>query len=173
MKSKITLFSILFITIVSNYCLAQNTEIDSLKRVLKVTKIDTSKINIYNHIADKFKESNPDSTAFYAKKAAVLSLKINYDFGLANSYINTGNSNIILGNYKIAINEFKKAQSKFQSLVVSDVENKLFKNGLARTYASCGVIYSQESNYYIISTLQLLHGAKHRNRQFKASAKSN
>ncbi len=129
--------------------MAQTTEIDSLKRVLKVTKIDTSKVNIYNHIADKFKESNPDSTAFFAKKAAALSLKINYDFGLANSFINTGNSNIILGNYKIAIDEFKKAQSKFQSLLTSDAENKLFKNGLARTYASCGVIYSQESNYYL------------------------
>ena len=112
MKRNLNIFLIIVISIFGNFCLAQNTEIDSLKRVLKVIKIDTSKVNIYNHIADKFKESNPDSTAFYAQKAAALSLKIKYDFGLANSYINTGNSNIILGNYKVAIQEFKKAQSK-------------------------------------------------------------
>ena len=120
-----------------------------MKRVLKVVKIDSAKVNIYNRIADKFKESNPDSTAFYANKAASLSLKIKYAFGLANSFINKGNSNIILGNYKIAVNEFRKAQLKFQSLLESDTENKLYKNGLARAYASCGVIYSQESNYYM------------------------
>ena len=149
LKRKFPIFLIILLSVLCNYCMAQSTEIDSLKRVLKATKIDTSKVNIYNHIADKFKESNPDSTAFYAQKAAALSLKLKYDFGLANSYINTGNSNIILGNYKIAISEFKKAQLKFQSLVALDGENKFFKTGLARTYASCGVIYSQESNYYL------------------------
>jgi hypothetical protein len=33
-------------------CFGQQAAIDSLKRVLKVTKIDTSKIPLYNVIAD-------------------------------------------------------------------------------------------------------------------------
>ncbi|WP_310382048.1 tetratricopeptide repeat protein [Flavobacterium sp.] len=132
-----------------NVCFAQHSEIDSLKRVLKVVKIDTSRVNIYNHIANKFKETNPDSTAFYAQKATLLSKKINYKFGLANSYINKGNSNIILGNYKKAKADFINAQKEYELLLEKDTENKEFKNGLARAYASIGVVFSEESNYYM------------------------
>lgn len=128
---------------------SQKTEIDSLKRVLNVAKIDTAKVNIYNSLADRFKETNPDSTAFYAQKASVLSKKINYGFGLANSFINKGNSNIILGNYKNAKAHFHQAQVAYQALLGDDSDNKKFKNGLARAYASLGVVFSEESNYYI------------------------
>jgi hypothetical protein len=51
---------------------------DSLKQILKFSKIDTVQVNLLNKIADKFKESNPDSTIFYTRKAAVLATKINY-----------------------------------------------------------------------------------------------
>jgi tetratricopeptide (TPR) repeat protein len=141
-------FLFIFFVFASN-CFGQRAEIDSLKRVLQVTKVDTSKVNIYNHLADKFKETNPDSTAFYASKATLLSKKINYGFGLANSYINKGNSNIILGDYKNAKSEFTKAQLEFESLLNDENDNKRLKNGLARAYASIGVVFSEESNYYM------------------------
>lgn len=141
---------ILFFTLF--YCqisFSQKSEIDSLKRVLSVSKADTSKVNLYNHLADKFKESNPDSTAFYANKAKSLSSKTGYGFGLASAYINKGNSNIILGNYKNAKSDFKKAQIEFEKLLNDDSNNKKYKNGLARAYASEGVVFSEESNYYM------------------------
>lgn len=147
MKTKHSIFLFTVILCIQNVCLSQNKETDSLKRVLKVVKVDTTKVNLYNKLADKFKESNPDSTAFYAHKAAILSSKINYNFGLANSYINKGNSSIILGKYKEAKIEFQKAQIEFQKLLAEESTNKLYKNGLARAFASQGVIYSEESNY--------------------------
>lgn len=149
LKTKHPIILLLSLLFASTLCWSQKSEIDSLKRVLKVVKADTTKVNLYNHIADKFKESNPDSTFFYAKKAMKLSEKINYGFGLANSHINIGNSNIIIGNYKEAKNEFKKAQITFENLLENSVENKEYKNGLARAFASQGVIYSEESNYYM------------------------
>lgn len=125
--------------------------IDSLKDVLSVVKSDSAKVNTYNNIADKYKESNPDSTAFYAIKAATLARKTNYNFGLANAYINSGNSNIILGNYRRANQYFNKAQLAFEKLLTSssEIDAKQIKNGLARAFASQGIVFSQESNYYM------------------------
>jgi tetratricopeptide (TPR) repeat protein len=149
LKNKIHIITIFFGLAFSNLLFSQKSEIDSLKRVLQVTKVDTSKANIYNHIANKYKETNPDSTAFYAQKAALLSKQIKYGFGLGNSYINLGNSNIILGNYETATVCFNKAAEQFQVLLKSDDENLQYKNGLARTFASLGVIYSEQGNYYV------------------------
>jgi tetratricopeptide (TPR) repeat protein len=144
--SKIILYSI--ILFVGHSAWSQQATIDSLKRVIRVTKTDTAKANIYNHLAFEYKESNPDTTFFYAKKALELSTTIRYDFGIANSYVNFGNGNIVLGNYKAAKNYFEKAKTTYQKLVDNETKNKIFINGLARSYASLGVIYSQESNYY-------------------------
>lgn len=127
----------------------QQTEIDSLKRVLRVARTDTAKVNTCNRLADRFKESNPDSTAFYAGRALKLSKKNNYGWGLANACINLGNSNIILGQYKKAKNDFGLAQRSFTALLADDAHNKQLKNGLARAYASLGVVFSEESNYYM------------------------
>ncbi|MCZ8197213.1 MAG: tetratricopeptide repeat protein [Flavobacterium sp.] len=149
MKNKIHIIILFFGLTSSNQLFSQKSEIDSLKRVLQVTKVDTSKANIYNHIANKYKEINPDSTAFYAQKAALYSKQIKYGFGLGNSYINLGNSNIILGNYETATVCFNKAAEQFQVLLKSDDENFQYKNGLARAFASLGVIYSEQGNYYV------------------------
>lgn len=127
---------------------SQQATIDSLKRVYKVTKIDTAKVGILNKLASEFKEINPDSTSFYAKKALQLSAKLNYSFGQANGEVNLGNASIILGDYSVAKSHFEKAKTIFESLLKKDDENKTFIYGLARCYSSLGVIYSQEGNYY-------------------------
>jgi tetratricopeptide (TPR) repeat protein len=146
-KSHIKLF--LFATLICVQVRAQTFQADSLKRVLRVVKTDTARVNLYNNLADQFKESNPDSTTFYAQKASLLSSKINFGFGLANANVNKGNANIILGNYAAALVDFKNAQSKYEALLEDEPENNALKNGLARAYASAGVVYSEESNYYM------------------------
>jgi tetratricopeptide (TPR) repeat protein len=144
---KIVLF--LIITNFSNVCIAQNIEIDSLKRVLQVAKIDTIKINLYNKIADSYKSSYPDSTQFYANKAKDLSLKISYPLGLGQSYINTGISQLVLGDYKKASSFFLKSKKHFEKLLETDKNNTTYKNGLARSSASLGIIYTEQNNYYL------------------------
>ncbi|WP_309640888.1 tetratricopeptide repeat protein [Flavobacterium sp.] len=151
MKNINSISFLLFLTSMSVFSQSSATEVDSLKRVLSVVKIDTAKVNVLNSIADKYKESNPDSTAFYAVKAAALAQHTNYNFGLANAYINSGNSNIILGNYRQANQYFGKAQAVFEMLLNADseIEIKRIQNGLARAFASQGIVFSQESNYYM------------------------
>ncbi len=142
-------FIFLLFLFIGVHSFAQKSAIDSLKRVLSVAKIDTSKVNTYNYLADQFKESNPDSTAFYAQKAMQLSQKIEYNFGLANSLMNSGNANIIRSNYGQALKDFNKAQSVYKKLLEtnSEIDKKKIKNGLARAYASAGVVFSVENNY--------------------------
>lgn len=140
---------LLFAILICGVCNAQNVQIDSLKRVLGAAVKDTVRINLYNKIADQYKQINPDSTLFYAKKAAFFSGKAGYPFGLASAYTNLGNASIILGNYPDALRNFKKAQSKFEVLVRQNPENKSTKSGLARSFASSGVVYTEQSNYYM------------------------
>jgi tetratricopeptide (TPR) repeat protein len=144
--SKIILCS--FLLFFGQFSWSQQTTIDSLKRVFKVTKTDTAKVNIYNHLAFEFKESSSDSSFYYASKAEVWARKINYKDGLANAAINLGNVNIIIGDYPEAKKQFGKAKIIFESLLESDEENKTYIYGLARCYSSLGVIFSQEGNYY-------------------------
>ena len=72
---------------------------------------------------------NPSASILSTKKAAVLSQKVKYNFGLASSFINSGNSNIILGNYKEALSYFQKAEKSFENQL-SDTDLISFLDGL-------------------------------------------
>lgn len=135
----------------STISLAQSTAIDSLKKVIQITKTDTTQVNALNALADAYKESNSDSTLFYGQKASALAKKIHYVFGLANAAMNQGNANIINSNYKQALLFFNDAQLAYQTLLASNSNKNLkpIKNGLARAYASSGVVYSEVNNYSI------------------------
>lgn len=126
---------------------AQNVQIDSLKNALRITKADTLKVNQYNQLADLYKEIDPDSTLFFANKAAALSIKNDYRFGLASANINKGNASIILGNYAVALKYFTTAKSEYEVVLQQHKNTKQVTTGLARAYASSGVVYSEQSNH--------------------------
>ncbi len=130
---------------------SQNPVIDSLKRALITTKTDSSKVNTLNFIAGEFIGSNPDSTTYYANKALTLAKKTNFSFGMANASMNKGNANIIMSQYKKALVDFNTAEAYYQNAfkTAEDAAIKKVKNGLARTYASSGVVYSEVNNYSI------------------------
>lgn len=131
------------------FSFAQQPVIDSLQRVLSVSRIDTAKVNIYNALAHEFRESNPDSTQFYAAKALQLSDKSRYEFGMANALLNKGNAFVILSDYPKARQNFLAAQKHFENLLGSgsDIAENRIQNGLARAYASAGVVFSEENDY--------------------------
>ncbi len=145
MKNKIHV--LLLLLLITKLAFSQNRAIDSLKRVLKVSKIDTSRVAIYNNIANEFKNINPDSTAYYGTKANELALKNDFELGQATAQINIGNSNIMLSNYTKAILNFDKAQKIYTHLLDFDSNNKTLKTGLARSFASAGVVFSELNNY--------------------------
>lgn len=125
-----------------------SAQVDSLKRVLKVSKNDTVRINLYNKLAVAHRDINPDSTAWYATQALTLSNKVTYDPGKGNAEINLGNAQLIKGNYDGALKHFEKAESIFTRLTQDNPDDSWFQSGLARSHASLGVIFSEQSNYY-------------------------
>ena len=147
MKNSFRFFLFFALSILSgHFSFAQGQNIDSLKRVIAASKIDTAKVNSYNKLANEFREINPDSVLFYAKTALTLSQKNRYAFGEASALMNFGNANIVLSNYPKALQCFVQAQARFKKLLY-DSDLPHLKNGLARAYASSGVVFSEENNY--------------------------
>ena len=64
---------------------AQQATIDSLHQLLAVAKKDTTRINLLNLIAARYRLSNRDSVMKYANEAHTMSLKINYVEGEVNA----------------------------------------------------------------------------------------
>ncbi|HEX8562657.1 MAG TPA: tetratricopeptide repeat protein [Flavobacterium sp.] len=128
---------------------AADAQSDRASQVFASARSDTAKVNGYNRVALQYTQSYPDSTLFYARKAADISRKTGYDFGLANADINFGNSALLLGNYGVALKHFSSAKSRFEKLADDSPQDVSFQNGLARALASSGVAYSEESNYYL------------------------
>ncbi|MBN9283121.1 MULTISPECIES: tetratricopeptide repeat protein [unclassified Flavobacterium] len=130
---------------------AQENTIPELKSGLKTVKTDTAKVTILNKIAHIFRESNSDSTLFYAKKAAALAQKNGDHYGLAIACINIGNANIISSNYAEALKNFEQAKALFTDLLThpaaTAVTQNQIRNGLARSYGSCGIVYSEQNDY--------------------------
>ncbi|CAM3422908.1 Signal transduction histidine kinase internal region domain-containing protein [Flavobacterium longum] len=128
---------------------AQTAKTDSLTRMLKVVRTDSAKANLLNKLSVQWREISPDSAMVYAKRAAALSQKNGYDLGAANAQINLGNTNIILGNYRAAKAHFESAKQMFENIREDQPDNNIIKIHLARACASLGVVYSEESNYYL------------------------
>ncbi len=152
MKNKQTSYQcLLFLFFVFFTTNGQNTAVDSLQKVLRNTKVDATKVNSYNGLADLYKETNPDSAFYYARKATSIAIQINDNLGLANAEMTLGNVGIINSNYKEAILHFNNAIDFFNKIKSpnSDEKTKSLKNGLARAYASIGVVYSEVNNYSI------------------------
>ncbi len=121
-------------------CFAQHNKIDSLLRLLKNDKEDTSRVihqyklcNQYRLIG-KFNEG-----LFYGKKAITLAENIQFKKGIAYSGINIGLIYNYQGNYPEALRMF------FSSLKI--VEEMKDKYAIASTYNNIALIYTNQGNY--------------------------
>jgi len=110
---------------------------------------DTASVNDYNKRANRLRDTHPDSTAFYAQKAATLATSLHYDLGLAEATVNQANAAIIKGDYPAALSYLSKSKSVYSKLLENAADDVKVKNGLARTYATSGIVYTQQSNYFM------------------------
>ncbi len=65
MKKSLILLILLSVVCIFNNASGQNSEVDSLKKVLEQTRQDTARIEIYNQIGDVFLNINLDSSLLY------------------------------------------------------------------------------------------------------------
>lgn len=101
----------LVLAFTSSFHSQNNSEIDSLQRLLKSNQLkDTTRINIYNELCWPIYASlNADSSIFYGKKAIDLCIKTNDTARLIVAYRRIGISHINSGNHSNA--EFYEQKS--------------------------------------------------------------
>src|SRR5688572_30423733 len=134
------LISLLFF-LVSMYCFGQSqSKIDSLLLVLKISKDDTTKVNILNELGTQFMRANSFAAATqYADSAIHFSEKISFKKGNANAYILRGSINIQQGKYAEAVENCSAA------LKICEALND--KACAANAYSRRGVAYHEQDNY--------------------------
>lgn len=136
------------------------TTLDSLKAQDTPEISLTQKASLYNQISNELKYTNPNQMLEYGQKALELAQQQTPHLQEANAYLNLGTAYIILGNYEKALDHFVWAKSIFEGLDSTDYSNFELEQGIARTYGSMGIVFSEQSNYtkaleYYLKSVQI------------------
>lgn len=143
---KLINFTALFIIAILCGASTYQYRLDSLKnRLSKETNL-VLKATLLNRIAEEYQDVNPEKMLDYAEKALHIAKHSGNKLQIGYGYLNFGNANIILGNYDIALENFHNAKNILESNQTkkSSID---FKNALAKSYGSIGVVFSEKSNY--------------------------
>lgn len=136
-KKILFLFTLSFIGLT---CFSQNTTIDSLYTVLKTAKEDTNKVNTLNILSDQLCGiSDYEQSKSYADKAFVLSEKLNFKKGKANTYSNIGSIYSHQGKYPESLKNYSTALK-----IKEEIGDK---KGTAGLYLGIGTIQYYQSNF--------------------------
>lgn len=124
-----------------NFCglYPQQSEIDSLKRVLETSLHDTNRVQILNNLADVLITNNYGEAYKTASKALELAESINYETGILEALITLGQYYYIEGEYDNSVNTYIRAGKI--------AENKNLINKQIRILNSIAVTYSRMGNH--------------------------
>lgn len=136
---------ILFLSVTK--LLAQDKIIDSLQNKLTTTENNFEKAKLYNAISEQYKYSDPNKMLQFADKALKLSEKEQLKIEIGNAYLNIGTAHIIMGDYQKAMDHFAWGKSIFEELPKTPQNSVEVAKGIARTYGSMGIVFSEQSNY--------------------------
>lgn len=96
------------------YC--QNSEIDSLRNLLKNTPDDTLKALALSNLSYQYLKYQIDTALFYGRKALLLSQELNYQSGIAKSFNQLGLVHKYLSNFDSSLFYYNKSAILFESL---------------------------------------------------------
>jgi two-component system NtrC family sensor kinase len=118
---------------------AQQTIIDSLKKELSISKIDTSNVLSMVELVDQYKYSNADSALFYAQEALILSRNIKFHEGEFKSLLMMGFALSLANNHSRAL------ELELKALRISEKYN--FTIGRGEVLNRLGVIYRETKDF--------------------------
>lgn len=133
----LTIIIIFFIC--SDLSAQSELNIDSLIKIIELNNENTETADALNQAAKYYFDINIDSAIFYGKKALILSKKIVYKKGMADSYRNIGRANTISGNYMKSYDSFYKA------LEINEGMNDSLSMG--KNYASIGIVHFYQRDF--------------------------
>ena len=116
-----------------NPLLSQQHKTDSLLILLKTSKPDTNRVNIYYYLSDSFYDSDPYKSIEYAKEGLSLSEEVGFNHGASICLNSIGLAFSQLGKFDSALFYFKERYK-----VVSELDDKM---GIASTYDNLGITY--------------------------------
>jgi serine phosphatase RsbU (regulator of sigma subunit)/Tfp pilus assembly protein PilF len=131
------IFLILFLSF-WNFCNAQNSTVDSLKKILVTSREDSLKVELLISICKNENRSFPDSIIIRGTEALNLSEKLGYRKGIANSYKWIGMGHYFLANYWEAIRFWRLSLSSFEA--IND------KTGIANMLSNIGATYASQGD---------------------------
>lgn len=135
---KLILYLIVLFAINDAFSQNQST-IDSLQKVLQTTTADTHKIDVYNLIAHKYRDSDSTKVTYYTSKAIFLSEAIHYPKGIVDAYYLRGWAAMRQGHRVRAISFFRQMLPLARKIE--------YKQGEAKIYNGLGVTYRYQGNY--------------------------
>ncbi|MBI4929627.1 MAG: tetratricopeptide repeat protein [Bacteroidetes bacterium] len=127
------------LTASGNKLFAQQSYVDSIKRVLEKTSADTARIDLMNKLAGALAFSDYDKAAEYANKALELSQTINSKQRIVQSMLKLGMISRERGNFDKALPYYLSA------LKIS--EEISYKFGIGASSNTIGTIYQVQSNF--------------------------
>ncbi len=139
MKTIVVTFFLLIISQVGHTQDWEQTHIDSLKRELLKTALDTNSVFLMNQLSTAYGEINTDSSKVYAEKALKTSKQIGFTRGEAAALSNLTRVFRILGDIPKALN------TEFQALQVAEDNNHFFEK--TECLGHLGALYMDLQDY--------------------------
>lgn len=131
---------------VVNVCFA-GSKIDSLQKVLLLNKEDGIQVRTLNSLAEELRNSNPDTSVFFAQRALELSMKLGDEEGVASAYLWMGTAQTNLGKYNEALKNLIEARKFYEELLSEKNENRNLKKLYARATNNLGLVYYNQGVY--------------------------
>lgn len=134
------IISCIIISFFSVVAFSQQNKIDSLQSLIEKDKADTNKVVHLNELSWEYKNNgNYDTALYFGNTALLLSQKINFQKGIANSYNRMGNVHDLKGDYQEALGYYFKALEMDEEL--KD------KNGISSRLNNIGIVYRRQADY--------------------------
>ncbi len=126
---------------------AQDKIIDSLAGKLTEASTKLEKAKLLNAISNQYKYSDPNKMLEFGNQALKISEENQLRTQIGSAYLNIGTAHIIFGDYQKAMDNFVWAKSIFEELQKTPQTKDEIQQGIARTYGSMGIVFSEQSNY--------------------------
>lgn len=118
---------------------AQQSNVDSMRNLLRLESVDTSRVKLLWQLARDMGGYNPDTAQFLSQQALYLARKINYLEGESRALGVLANTLVKIGNYPRAL------ELNIQKLQIEEKRNK--PRNLASVLMNIGVVYVLQEEY--------------------------
>ncbi len=118
---------------------AQKKQIDSLKQALRVTTVDTSRVNLLVELSKQYYLEKPDSGFVYASQALAIAKRTSDKKGEVHALTQVGYSIWLMGNLPTALQTF--VSSEKMAVEIND------QWSIARNYDGMSCIYATEGEF--------------------------